>query len=318
MQLILQGWHTAQVNGRKVSRMSGLARTAMAAGLAAGATLGYGGLIERNLFTLRQFEVPVLDPGTPPLRVLHISDLHLTRAQRRKQDWISGLARLRPDLVINTGDTSSDPHAIPAIMRALGPLFELPGAFVPGNNDYYVPRPKNPARYFLHHHQPDLSKRPRMPWDELAAAMTDRGWLDLTHVRASASVRGMPVALAGTDDPHLRRARYERIAGPAATDAVVRIGVTHSPEPALLSRFAADGYDLVLAGHTHGGQVRIPFGPAIVTNCGIDVRRARWLHRWDERMWFHVCAGLGTNPFMPVRVACRPEAVLLTLLPRRA
>ena len=72
----------------------------------------------------------------------------------------------------------------------------------------------------------------------------------------------------------------------------------------------------MLAGHTHGGQVRVPFGPAIVTNCGIDVHRARWLHRWDDQMWFNVCAGLGTNPYMPVRIGCRPEAVLLTLLPR--
>ena len=105
--------------------------------------------------------------------------------------------------------------------------------------------------------------------------------------------------------------------GPAEPDAVVRLGVTHSPEPEILAAFAGDGYDLVLAGHTHGGQVRVPFGPAIVTNCGIDVHRARWLHRWDDRMWFHVCAGLGTNPYMPVRFGCRPEASLLTLVPRR-
>ena len=149
-----------------------------------------------------------------------------------------------------------------------------------------------------------------MPWDELAAAMAGRGWLDLTHVRTGGRRSpGVPVALAGTDDPHLRRARYARIAGPADPDAAVRIGVIHSPEPALLRRFAADGYDLVLAGHTHGGQIRVPFGPAIVTNCGIDVHRARWLHRWDERMWFNVCAGLGTNPYMPIRIGCRPEAV---------
>ena len=57
-------------------------------------------------------------------------------------------------------------------------------------------------------------------------------------------------------------------------------------------------------------------GRPIVTNCGIDVWRARWLHQWDDQMWFHICAGLGTNPFAPIRFACRPEASLLTLVPR--
>ncbi|MGI8665150.1 MAG: metallophosphoesterase [Jatrophihabitans sp.] len=296
--------------------MPALARSIAALGLTGAAAVGYGGLIERNLFTLRRFAAPVLDVGTPAIRILHISDLHLTSAQRRKQAWVSQLARLQPDFVINTGDTSSDPDAIPAIMAALGPLFDFPGAFVPGNNDYYVPVPKNPVRYFMPHKMGDLSGRRRMPWDELAASMAGRGWLDLTHARDRVEVAGVPVALAGTDDPHLRRARYDKIAGPADRSAAVRIGVIHSPEPALLTRFAGDGYDLVLAGHTHGGQIRVPFGPAIVTNCGIDVHRARWLHRWDDRMWFNVCAGLGTNPFMPVRIGCRPEAVLLTLLPR--
>lgn len=284
-----------------------------AVGLGA-ATLAYGGLIERNAFTLRRFDVPVLAPGSAPLRLLHVSDLHLMARQTRKQRWIRSLAALRPDLVINTGDTIADPRAIPAIMAALEPLFEFPGAFVPGNNDYYAPKLKNPVRYFV----PERKRffGPRLPWPELAAAMTSSGWVDLTHVRTTLKVGSVEVAVAGTDDPHLRRARYPLIAGPADASAVVRVGVTHSPEPSLLAAFADDGYDLVLAGHTHGGQIRVPFGPAIVTNCGIDVRRARWLHRWDDHMWFHICAGLGTSPFAPVRFACRPEASLLTLTPR--
>jgi predicted MPP superfamily phosphohydrolase len=294
--------------------MSRRVRAAAAAAGFGATTLAYGALIERNAFTLRHFDVPVLLPGSSPLRVLHLSDLHLTPRQERKAAWIRSLAQLQPDLVINTGDTLSDRHAIPAIMRALEPLFDFPGAFVPGNNDYYAPVFKSPHKYFLPDGRRSLGDP--LPWPELAVAMTEAGWLDLTHVRSLVKIGDAEVALAGTDDPHLRRARYRLIAGPADPGAVVRIGVTHSPEPALLDAFAGDGYDLVLAGHTHGGQVRVPFGPAIVTNCGIDVHRARWLHRWDDRMWFHVCAGLGTNPYAPVRFACRPEASLLTLVSR--
>jgi len=286
------------------------------AGLGA-AALFYGTVIERNAFTVRRFDVPVLPPGSDPLRVLHLSDLHITAKQRNKHDWIRGLAALRPDLVVNTGDTLSAENAIPAVLRSLEPLFEFPGVFVPGNNDYYAPRPKNPLRYFGPPPEAHQHKSAPLPWPDLAAAMSEAGWTDLTHRRTRMKVAQQEVALAGLDDPHLRKARYELIAGPADEDALVRVGVLHSPEPALLGAFAADGYDLVLAGHTHGGQVRLPFGPALVTNCGIDRKRARWLHRWDDRMYFHVCAGLGTNPYMPIRFCCRPEATLLTLLPSR-
>jgi uncharacterized protein len=294
--------------------MSSVLRAGAVVATAGAGALAYGTLVERNLYTLRHFDIPVLQPGTAPIRVLHVSDLHITARQHRKHGWIRALATLEPDLVINTGDTLSDPNGVEAVMHALEPLFAFPGAFVPGNNDYFAPRPKNPVRYF--NPDPQDHHNARLPWPEMSGAMSGAGWLDLTHVRASADAGGTTVALAGTDDPHLRYAHYAKIAGPADTDAAVRIGVTHSPEPTLLTSFAGDGYDLVLAGHTHGGQVRIPFGPAIVTNCGIDVQRARWLHRWDEHMYFHVCAGLGTNPYLPLRFACRPEASLLRLVPR--
>lgn len=289
-------------------------RALTALGAAGAGALVYGTVIERNAFTLRSFEVPVLAPGARPLRVLHLSDLHITSGQRRKHAWIRRLAQLRPDLVINTGDTLSARDAIPAVLHSLEPLAEFPGAFVPGNNDYFAPRPKNPARYFAPHRQ--RTRGNPLPWPQLATGMTHAGWTDLTHVRTALTAGGQRVALTGTDDPHLRYARYDLVAGPADPDAVVRIGVIHSPEPALLRRFAHDGYDLVLAGHTHGGQVRVPFGPALVTNCGIERTRARWLHAWDERMYFHISAGLGTGPYMPIRFCCRPEATLLTLVPR--
>jgi uncharacterized protein len=280
----------------------------VAAGLAA---LGYGVGIERHWYALRRFDVPVLPPGAAPLRVLHVSDLHLMTGENRKVAWLRQLARLEPDLLVNTGDTFTSLESMADIRRAFEPFRDALRVFVPGNNDYYAPVPKSPHHYFVRTDPSEFVRRP-LPWPTLAASLTDEGWVDLTHTR----VRLGPFALAGLDDPHLGFARYGRIAGPADPDALVRIGVLHSPEPRLLTRFAADGYDLALAGHTHGGQVRIPFGPAIVTNSGIDVWRARWLHRWDDHMWFHVNAGVGTNPYLPIRFGCRPEASLLTLVPR--
>ena len=89
-----------------------------------------------------------------------------------------------------------------------------------------------------------------------------------------------------------------------------------------MERFAADGYALLLAGHTHGGQVCLPWYGTLVTNCGIDRERARGLHRHPadaddpKQPWLHVSAGLGTSPWAPFRFCCRPEATLLTLVPR--
>ena len=84
----------------------------------------------------------------------------------------------------------------------------------------------------------------------------------------------------------------------------------------MLDGFAADGYDLVLAGHTHGGQLCLPGYGAIVTNCGVDRSRVRGASRWGAHMRLHVSAGLGTSPYAPVRFCCRPEASLLELVPR--
>jgi predicted MPP superfamily phosphohydrolase len=278
------------------------------------ATLAYAGLVERNAFRLREFEVPVLAQGADPLRILHLSDLHLTAAQRRKQDWIRRLGRLDPDLVVVTGDFLAGTDAIAPVLDALEPLLERPGAFVPGNNDYYAPRFKNPLRYFV----PERNRvfGPKLPWPQLAAALVDAGWVDLTNRRGTIKAGDRVVALAGTDDPHLGRDRYGRVAGRADPTADLRLGVTHSPEPRILDAFAADGYELVLAGHTHGGQLRVPGFGAIVTNSGIDRGRVRWLSRWGDHTWLHVSAGLGTSPYAPVRFCCPPEATLLKLVPR--
>jgi predicted MPP superfamily phosphohydrolase len=284
--------------------------------VAAGAsTVAYASGIERRRWTLREATLPVLPPGASPLKVLHLSDLHMTPGQRSKQRWVAGLADLDPDLVVDTGDNLAHLRAVPAVLTALEPLLSLPGLFVWGSNDYHGPTFKNPARYLV----PSWQKRVHgdaLPWRDLRAALIERGWQDATHTRFTIGVAGVTVAVAGVDDPHIHHDRYDLIAGAPDPSATLKLGLTHSPEPRILDAFAADGYDLVLAGHTHGGQLRLPGYGAIVTNCGLDRSRARGPSRWGTHMRLHVSAGLGTSPFAPVRFACPPEASLLTLVPR--
>ncbi len=281
-----------------------------AAGISA-ATWGWA--VERKWFALRRVVVPCLPTGADPVRVLHVSDLHAVPGQPWKVAWVSSLARLEPDIVFDTGDNLASHDGVPAALAAFEPLLSIPGAFVPGSNDWFAPSPKNPARYLL----PDTGRRIHgkpLPWGELRDAFTRAGWMDLTHRRTTVSVRGLTVELAGVSDPHHHADHYDRIAGPV--DADVGIGLTHSPEPRVVDAFAADGFRLMLAGHTHGGQLRIPGFGALVTNCGLDRRRARGLTRWGTEAWLNVSAGLGTSPYAPVRFSCRPEATLLTLVGR--
>ena len=289
-----------------------------AAALVGTATLAYAGLVEVEAYRLRRVTVPVLPAGAPDVRVLHVSDIHMTPGRTRRQRWLTELSGLEPDLVVDTGDNLSHPGAVPFVLRSLGRLLDRPGVYVWGSNDYYAPTFKNPLRYLT-----ERGKTPRqhpereLPWVDLGEAFSRRGWDDLTHTTTTIEVHGVRLGFRGTDDAHLARDHYAEVAGPVdRTEVDVAIGVTHAPYRRVLDAMTADGLDLVLAGHTHGGQVAVPGYGALVTNCDLDAARVKGLSTntaGGRTAWLHVSAGLGTSPYAPVRFACPPEATLLTL-----
>jgi uncharacterized protein len=297
------------------------ARTLLKATVLVGAAgVGYASVIERNWFALRQVEVPLLPAGSAPLRILHISDVHLTPGRHRLMSWIRTLDALEPDLVVNTGDSIAHPQAVEPFLTALGPLLDRPGVFVYGSNDLYSPVLKNPTRY-LWRTSADEHRRhsPDLPWAQLGEGMESAGWLNANNRRGRIKVGDHDVEVGGVHDSHVARDRYDQIAGPTDPAADLRLGVLHSPEPDVLDQFADDGYNLLMAGHTHGGQLRLPGSGALVTNCGIPRSMASGLHRYPAGQgnadpWLHVSAGLGTSPYAPMRFCCRPEATLLTLV----
>ncbi len=292
-------------------------RTATKAALGTAAA-GIAGLAyaywEAQAYTLRRVSVAVLPADQPSLRILHLSDLHLVPGQTKKREWVRSLRDLRPDAVIVTGDFMSHLDAVPHVLDALDPLFEVPGAFVLGSNDYYAPRPLNPARYLAGPSQLE-PRREMLPWGDLVDGLTTNGWLDLGNARATMKVDGREVDVRGVDDPHISRDRYDEVAGPFDSAADLTLGVTHAPYLRVLDAMTADGADLVLAGHTHGGQLCVPGVGALVTNCDIPRSQAKGLSQYGGAA-LHVSAGLGTSPYAPFRFACRPEATLLTLTDR--
>jgi uncharacterized protein len=242
--------------------------------------------------------------------------------QRRKQAWIAALEELRPDLVINTGDNLGHPEGLRGIRSAFDPLRGIPGLYVHGSNDRDGPTARNPFRYFM-----GPSRRRARP-EALDTGSLDRylqdelGWRCLDNDALSLSAGGLRITALGTDDAHhdLDRAAVaaERAAALPA-DADVRLAVTHAPYRRVLDAFTDAGVDAIFAGHTHGGQVRLPGYGALVANCDLPLAQARGLSTWthDGRAAaLTVSAGLGHSIYAPVRFACRPEASLVTLVPR--
>lgn len=304
------------------------------AGLAA---FAWGSLVERRMFTLRRVSVPVLAPGSRPIRVLHLSDLHMAPWQRDKQDWIRGLAALGPDLVVNTGDNLGHEDGISGIEYALEAFRGIPGAYVNGSNDFVGPQMKNPLRYFMGPSKRSDRVRDNLDTDRLHDLFADLGWTDLNNKAAALDVNGTHLEFFGVDDPHIGRDRLDLITAaiddlraedplsdetwPDPAEAspdrpTLTVGVAHAPYQRVLNSFVNHGAQLILAGHTHGGQVCVPGFGALVTNCDIPRAQVKGLSMWNAGLrsaFLHVSAGLGTSIYAPVRFACRPEATLLTL-----
>lgn len=296
--------------------MHSLAKTAACVAAVGACGVAYSAGYEVRAFRLRTAEIRCLPAASRPLRVLHLSDIHLTPSQHKKQQWLEGLAELQPDVVINTGDNISHVDAIPTLMRSLGGLREVPGVYVFGSNDYWGPVVKSPLRYLLPGGGSKRFEGPPLPWRELHAAFDDVGWVNLSNRLGDLTVDGTRIAFAGVDDPHLGYDRLSDVADTADATADLRLGVAHAPYLRVLDAFTSEGYDAIFAGHTHGGQLRVPGYGALVTNCDLDARRSRGLHRHEaagKKSWLHVSAGLGTSPYAPYRFCCYPEAGLITL-----
>jgi len=273
--------------------------------IAAAACVAYGIVIERRWYRLRTYDLAILPSDGPErIDVLHLSDLHFVRNDPSKRRFLAGLPQA--DVTVVTGDLLAEPEAVENAVASLQPTRgRLANWFVLGSNDYFVPQPLNYFSYFRRErkHRRAAGGRSR----ELKAQLTADGWIDLTNSRRDTAVGGMDVELLGLDDAHIRW--HDLRVAPRQTDRF-GVAVMHSPDSA--PETAALGYDVIFAGHTHGGQVCMPLVGALVTNSSMPRRLVAGLFRMGPSI-LHTSRGLGTSKYAPFRFCCRPEATILRL-----
>ena len=270
-------------------------------------------VIERQLYAVRQQSIKVLPKDSSPIRVLQIGDIHLAPWQKNKMRFLRSLGKLEIDLVINTGDNLGHKNAIKPLLDALGPLLTKPGVFVHGSNDYFAPVAKNPFGYIFHSSAKPNSES--LNTEELTKAFEGAGWVNLNNRFADVQVNGNRIRFIGIDDYHIGYAKF---------DLLVRsdhfsIALTHAPYMEAIEKLTGLGAQVIFAGHTHGGQVRVPIVGALTTNSDLPNRFARGLSGWQfegKSSVLSVVAGLGNSIFAPIRFFCRPEVRLITLLPK--
>jgi uncharacterized protein len=266
----------------------------------------YGIFIERFRYRVLRHRLNILPAAAArPLVVLHLSDLHFVRDDPRKSRFLAALPT--PDVTIVTGDFLAEPEAIETAVEGVRSVRgSLASWFVLGSNDYFIPKPLNYLAYFWKGRKRRRARRGRAP--SLVRALAADGWEELTNVRRDVSLDGLDIELLGLDDAHIRR--HDLRIAPRRAEERFGLAVMHSPDSA--PEAAALGYGLIVAGHTHGGQVRLPLIGALVTNCSMPPKLASGLIRMGAAV-LHTSRGLGTSKYAPFRFWCRPEATFLEL-----
>lgn len=297
-----------------MSPLGGLARGALLAGGAGLAAFGYGALVERHAYRIRHVVLPVLRrPGR--LRVLLFADLHLMPGQERRLAFVRrAVEETEPDVLVSGGDQLEAPQLVDEVVGlhadVLGGRL---GLAVLGAHDFWGPARRNPLRYLF---EPadrayGVPQDTRAYVDGLAAA----GWQVVDNRRIVADTPVGAVDVTGLGDPHIGYDQPSAVSWePPEDDVAVRLGIVHAPYRDALARFDRAGFDAVLSGHTHGGQVCVPGWGALVTNTDLPTELARGTFIAGADLPVHVSAGLGHSQYAPFRFACPPELSVIDLV----
>jgi len=253
------------------------------------------------------------------LEILHISDLHFRKGDEAKLRFLQGLRKIPVDLVFVTGDMIEGDSGIDFCIETLGGYSPRIGVFaVFGAHDrWYSPLPN----VVLDLGVGGYHEGPPNDFERLRRGLADAGVVCLenesrrvalpeSHSDGKSGVKELWIV--GIDDMFVGRDDLDAALAGVPNDAF-RILLTHTVESP--EELAARGFDAVFAGHSHGGQVRLPLLGPIMTRSGLKRKHASGVFE-VERTPFHINNGIGAGEWTPFRFMCPPEATLITLTAR--
>lgn len=268
--------------------------------------LAYASLLEPRWLRVRRrvLRLSSWPASLDGFTLLHISDCHLRKRPGLEDRFLRRAATLTADLTVITGDLLSGPSAIPRLRQALAPLAGRTVYAVPGNHEHYE------YPWGIHRRANFTAKR-LMDTAAIMSALESAGVCVLRNRCVQVGGGDASFTLAGVDDMFARRDDLPAALRDAPSGNALVL-LCHSPD--VLADAAARGIPLVLSGHTHGGQVRIPGLGAPFTATRYPLPRACGILQRDATL-MHISPGLGTTT-VPFRFRVRPEVTLLEL--RRA
>ncbi|WP_336249256.1 metallophosphoesterase [Stomatohabitans albus] len=295
-----------------------IARSALGlAGMAATCFL-YGVAIERRWYTTRFDTIHRDRPVVSPLRIALFSDLHYRPGQEHRLHYVmNAVVDAQPDLIVSAGDNLEHAGGMDAVIAThaamTAALPSVPAIAALGAHDYWGPTPAlNPFRYFVSRTSNVKPTGERFNTDRFIAGLEDAGWIVPVNGQGVLTSPQGRIHFSVVDDPHIGRDDLGAVAHQPNEPVVIQLGITHAPYRRVLDHYVGIGCDLILAGHTHGGQVCVPFYGALVTNCDLPPAQASGLsyHRDTPLV---VTAGLGHSTYAPFRFACRPEVRIIDI-----
>lgn len=258
-------------------------------------------------FRRRELSIP-LDALETPLRILHLSDFHLLARDKAKAEFIRRVTDDDYDLVCLTGDVAEEEAAERMVPGLLSREPRHGAYMVLGNHDHWRMAYADHLRQFLTGRSSGAGVQADVP--AMKARLEAGGhWRVLVNEAVTLDVDGKTVVVAGVDDPCTGNGDLQQTMRHVKR-ADVLIGLVHVPTD--LASFSQRSFHLVMAGHTHGGQIRLPVVGALRTQCDLPARHAAGLH-YVERTAVHVSQGLGAGSFIRTRVLCPPTAYVLSL-----